>query len=546
MVKPNFILILADDMGFSDLGCYGSEIKTPNLDSLASNGIRFSQMYNSARCCPSRASLLTGLNPQQTGVGHMVNSLTRSDGSPIPGYQGYLNNNCATIPEVLGINGYQTFMSGKWHVGGGYDLLSPQTWTPGADTHPIPTQRGFDRFFGIVAGGGNYFHPLTLMQDDQIIDIDTSDFYLTDAISDSAVSMIEESTKSEEPFFLHVAYTAPHWPLHALDEDIAKYEGNYKTGWDKLRTNRHEELKGIGILDSKWEISPRDSSAIAWNEVSDPNWEDLRMAVYAAMVDRMDQGIGRILSKLKQLSIEDNTVVMFLSDNGGCAEFLAEDSSFPTPSKYSTPTPDGRQVIVGNRSDLRPGADDTFMSYDLPWANASNSPFRLFKRWTHEGGISTPFIVSWPSKINQTSIIHEPTHIMDISATIYEAAEAFYPLEINRNFITPLEGCSFLEAIDNGCWSRNKSIFWEHEGNRAMRDDEWKIVSEIGKGWEIYNMSCDRTEFNDLSDGEKERVQAMVNSYTDWMVRCEVEPWPIAPRKWAPIFNKPHAHWVAQ
>ena len=546
MAKPNFILILADDMGFSDLGSYGSEINTPNLDSLATNGIRFSQMYNSARCCPSRASLLTGLNPQQTGVGHMVNSCTRPDGSIIPSYQGYLNNNCATIAEVLRLNGYQTFMSGKWHVGGGYDLLNPNGWTPGSETHPIPTQRGFDRFFGIVAGGGNYFHPLTLMEDDHLINIDTSDFYFTDAISDHAVSMIEESSESEEPFFLHVAYTAPHWPLHALEEDIVKYEGRYRDGWDNLRTNRHEELNGIGLLDSQWEISPRDPSSMPWDEVPNPDWEDLRMAVYAAMVDRMDQGIGKILSKIKQLSIDEDTVVMFLSDNGGCAEFLAEDSSFPTPSKYSTPTPDGRKVEVGNRLDLRPGPDDTFMSYDLPWANASNSPFRLFKRWTHEGGISTPFVVSWPSRINKSSIVHEPTHIMDIAATIYDAAGVFYPKEINDHSIIPLEGCSFIEAIDNGSWSRDKPILWEHEGNRAMRDGEWKIVSEIGKGWEIYNMSYDRTELNDLVEGERERIKLMTNFYSDWMKRCDIEPWPISSMKWDPGFNKPHAHWVAQ
>ena len=237
---------------------------------------------------------------------------------------------------------------------------------------------------------------------------------------------------------------------------------------------------------------------------------------------------------------------MFLSDNGGCAEFLAEDSSFPTPSKYSTPTPDGRKVEVGNRLDLRPGPDDTFMSYDLPWANASNSPFRLFKRWTHEGGISTPFVVSWPSRINKSSIVHEPTHIMDIAATIYDAAGVFYPKEINDHSIIPLEGCSFIEAIDNGSWSRDKPILWEHEGNRAMRDGEWKIVSEIGKGWEIYNMSYDRTELNDLVEGERERIKLMVNIYSDWMKRCDIEPWPIPSMKWDPGFNKPHAHWVAQ
>ena len=383
--KPNIILILADDMGYSDLGCYGSEIRTPNIDSLAEDGIIFSQMYNSARCCPSRAALLTGLNPHQAGIGHMVSTFGIQSPLHTGPYQGYLNKNCATIAEVLRISGYSTYMSGKWHVGGGYDLINEKSWSAGAEGNPIPTQRGFDEFFGIVAGAANYFHPRTLMKNDTFIDINEDSFYLTDAISDQAVSMIDNASQKDNPFFMHIAYTAPHWPLHALGEDIAKYEGTYKQGWDILRANRHEELKGKKILDTQWDISPRNSSSQAWKTSTDKTWEDLRMAVYAAMIDRMDQGIGKILKKLRELNIEDNTILMFLSDNGGCAEFLAEDSNRPSPSQYSSPTRDGRSINVGNRKDLRPGPDDTFMSYDLSWANASNSPFRLFKRWTHEG-----------------------------------------------------------------------------------------------------------------------------------------------------------------
>jgi arylsulfatase len=380
------------------------------------------------------------------------------------------------------------------------------------------------------------------MKDENFLGIDTSDFYLTDAISDNAISMLEDSSKTENPFFMHVAYTAPHWPLHAYEEDIAKYVGKYRHGWDKIRTSRHEELKGLGILDPKWEISPRDSSSKPWGTVKERDWEDLRMAVYAAMIDRMDQGIGKILDKLRELSLDENTVVMFLSDNGGCAEFLAEETERPTPLQYSTPTPDGRKIQIGNKKDLNPGPDDTFMSYDLPWANASNTPFRLFKRWTHEGGISTPFILSWPKRINEPSIVHEPTHIIDIAATIYDAAQAVYPKEYNGNPITALEGASFLEVIDKGSWNRSDSIFWEHEGSRAMRSGEWKLVSEVGEGWELYNMSEDRTELNNLAEKEKDRLLKMQESYKEWMYRCGVEKWPIPPQTWNPTMHARHAH----
>ena len=542
MNQPNFILILADDMGYSDLGCYGSEINTPNIDSLASTGVRFSQMYNSARCCPSRAALLTGLNPQQTGVGHMVSTFGQPNSITVPAYQGYLNETSATIPEVLKTNGYNTYMSGKWHVGGGYDLTDASTWNPGDKTHPTPTQRGFDEFFGIVAGAANFFHPRTLMKNDEVLDIDTSDFYLTDAISENAVSMLETATKDNKPFFMHVAYTAPHWPLHAYEEDIAKYVGKYKHGWDQIRTSRHQELKGMGILDSRWEISPRDSSSRPWNTVEEQEWEDLRMAVYAAMIDRMDQGIGKILAKLRELELDENTVVMFLSDNGGCAEFLAEETERPSPLQYSSPPPDGRKIRIGNSRDFKPGPDDTFMSYDLPWANASNTPFRLFKRWTHEGGISTPFILNWPQKIKNPSIVHDPTHIIDIAATIYEAANATYPKEYGGNLITPLEGESFLKVTDSANWNRRKPIFWEHEGSRAMRDGEWKLVSEVGEGWELYNMSEDRTELSNLAEKEKDRLSKMRNSYLEWMQRCGVEEWPIPPQTWNPVMHSPHSH----
>ena len=548
MTRPNIILILADDMGYSDLGCYGSEIRTPNLDRLAASGLRFSQMYNSARCCPSRASLLTGLNPHQTGVGHMMDALGPDS------YQGYLNQNCATIADTLRAGGYATYMSGKWHVGGRYDLLDDSRWEElkGGIEYPIPTQRGFDRFYGIVAGSANYFFPRLLMEDDRFIELDPNGYYFTDAITDNAVKMLDENAAAnsaasanggdEKPFFLHVTYTAPHWPLHAHEEDIARYEGKYRDGWDTLRTNRHEELKASGILSDRWEISPRNASAGDWQDERNKDWEDLKMATYAAMIDRMDQGIGRILDKVREMGAEENTLVMFLSDNGGCAEFLAEDTQRPEPSQYASPNPDGTPIRMGNIVGQRPGPGDTFMSYDLPWSNASNSPFRLFKRWTHEGGISTPFIVNWPERIKEPGIVHEPTHISDIAATCIEAAGAQYPTELNGNAITPIEGVSFLDAINTGAWKRNLPIYWEHEGSRAVRIENWKLVAEVGGDWELYHMDEDRTELNNLVEANAPKADEMIALYDVWAERCGVHPWPLSPTARMMSLRNAHNH----
>ncbi|TDD72594.1 arylsulfatase [Jiangella aurantiaca] len=515
---PNVVLILADDLGFSDLGCYGSEIRTPNLDRLARSGVRFTQMYNAARCCPSRASLLTGLYAHQAGVGHMTDDLGA------PSYRGYLNRSCVTIAEALRARGYTTLMSGKWHVGGGYDILNPDRWRPGDATHPTPRQRGFDRFYGIVAGAGSYFYPRTLMRDDEFVPLEDSDFYLTDAISDHAVQMLEEAA-SDKPFFLHVTYTAPHWPLHASDEDIAGYEGTYRKGWDAIRAARHEELKGLGLIDPAWDISPRDASSPPWDDAPDQDWEDLRMATYAAQVECMDRGIGRILTSLRRLGVEENTLVMFASDNGGCAEFLAEDTGTGERFRYDTDPLDGRRMRVGNIAGLRPGPADTFMSYGRSWANVSNSPFRSFKRWVHEGGISTPFIASWPGRVDVPAITHEPAHFVDVFATCLDAAGARYPAENDGHAVTPLEGESFLPLLAGGEWSRQQPIFFEHEGNRAVRIGPWKLVSEFGGGWELYDMIDDRTELHDVSGRCVPRVEAMAARYGQWAERCGVRAW---------------------
>lgn len=515
---PNVVLILADDMGYSDIGCYGAEIHTPHLDRLATQGVRFSQMYNGARCCPTRASLLTGLHPHQAGVGHMVGN------HGIREYQGYLRDDCITIAEALRAGGYRTLMSGKWHVGGSYDPLRPASWNPGGPGHPTPRQRGFDRYYGTLDGAGSYFHPHALLCDDEVVQPAGSDYYYTDAITDHAIEMIHEA--ADRPFFLYLSYTAPHWPLHALPQDIARYVGRYrKGGWDAVRTARHETLKWLGILSDKWDISPRDETAPAWSDVRDKEWEDMRMAVYAAQIDRMDQGIGRVLDTLRELGLAENTLVMFLSDNGGCAEFLNEDG---WATRYATQTPDGQLIRVGNIPGIMPGGPHTFMSYDLPWANASNAPFRLYKHWVHEGGIATPFIVHWPAVIRGGRIVHEPCHIVDIMATVLDAAGVPYPAEYNGHAITPPEGESMLPALRGETWTRQRPLFWEHEGNCAMRDHEWKLVRRYPDDWELYNMVEDRTELHDLAARDRGRVQRMAAEWQEWATRCGVRPWPLA------------------
>ena len=537
--KPNIVVILADDMGYSDIGCFGSEIATPNLDTLAAEGVRFTQMYNGARCCPTRATLLTGLYAQQAGVGHMI-----GDCGVGPAYQGYLRDDCVTIGEVLSSHGYRTCYSGKWHTSPGLPVKGEPEYEPGHPRNPYPRTRGFERFYGTLAGGGGYFYPLALMEQDTRIEPDAEGYYYTDAVSDKAVAMIDESATDGRPFFLHVCYTAPHWPLHALEEDIERYRGRYSEGWDAVRTARHETLKGMGILDSAWPISPRDPNSHDFFDEDDKrrHWNDLRMAVYAAQIDRMDQGIGRILEALRRHGMDENTMVMFLSDNGGCAEFLNEDGDENRwPGKYALTTPPGVTCHVGNTERLDPGGPDTFMSYELPWANASNSPFRLYKHWVHEGGIGTPFVVRWPkgmrsegsdadeSKATAGSIRHRPCHIVDIMPTCVEAAGATYPSEYNGHPIPPMEGESFLPLLRGEAKERERPLFWEHEGNRAVRDGRWKLVSKHPGRWELYDMVTDRTELNDLADRNKPVRDRLAGMYNEWAERCGVLPWPLTP-----------------
>ena len=488
--KPNIVVILADDLGYSDIGCYGGEIKTPNLDKLAKNGLRFTNFYNTARCCPSRAALMTGLYSHQAGVGLMVENLNQ------PGYQGQLHRKCVTIAEVLRMIGYRCYMIGKWHLSRSNNLTTPNdSW---------PLGRGFDRYYGILQGATNYFRPATLTRDNTPIEAPKDGFYLTDAFSENAVQFIHDHQKDHknEPFFLYTAYTAPHWPLHALKDDIARYRGKYREGWDVLRQKRHERMKELGIVDPKWKVPPSDAKP--WDKLNDKEKDDLdlRMAIYAAQVDRMDQGIGNIVAALKKTGQLDNTLILFMSDNGGCAEVIER----------------------GKGGEL--GGPDSFSSYGQGWAWLSNTILRLFKHWVHGGGVSSPLVVHWPEGIPEKSrgqLRKQSGHLIDIMATCMDVSGATYPKDYKGNKITPLEGKSLLPAFDNQPIER-EAIYWEHEGNKAILVKNWKLVSRFPGPWELYDLDADRAETTDLAAREPERVRQLAAMWQAWAERAHVLP----------------------
>jgi arylsulfatase len=533
--RPNIIIILADDLGFSDIGCYGGEIETPQLNALAERGLRFTQFYNTGRCCPTRASLLSGLYPHQAGVGHMM------DDRGLPGYRGDLSRQCRTIAEVLSVAGYSTYMSGKWHV---TPRIGPTLQSEAQSNWPL--QRGFDRFFGTIHGAGSYFDPNSLTRGNQLIAPGTDDFYYTDAITDNAVQFIAEHD-DRRPFFLYLAYTAPHWPMHAKPEDMAKYAGRYHEGWDALRQSRHQRMIEMGIVRPEWPLTPRDSRAKSWQDAPMKAWYERRMEVYAAMVDCMDQGIGRVLDQLKRSAYEDNTLVFFLADNGGCAEEYGsgkraadqdlEPQRMPEgpmrPGQLQTQmtpqkTRDGYRVRQGRG--VLPGPGDTALGYGLEWANASNTPFRLYKHWVHEGGISSPLIIRWPAGIAASSnntLVHDPAHLIDLMATCVDVGQAEYPSEIDGQAIPPLPGISLRPAFQGQPLQRPHPLFWEHEGNRAMRDGRWKLVAKGAQGpWELYDLESDRTELTNLAEQQPDRVQAMAQQWEDWAQQAHAKPWP--------------------
>lgn len=506
LAKPNIILIMSDDMGYSDIGCYGGEIQTPNLDKLAYEGLRFTQFYNTARCCPTRASLLTGLYPHQTGIGHMTNTSEDSSAHDygLPGYRGFLNRNCVTIAEVLKKAGYSTLMTGKWHLG----KQQKDLW---------PRQRGFDKYYGILDGACNYFKPTSprgIVLDNDTVSIHDKDYYSTDAFTSEAMRFIAESREEgkSKPFFLYLAYNAPHWPLQAPKEDIDKYRDRYKNGWQPIRQERFERMKKMKLIDPAWKLSPED--APDWNSLSQDKKNEmvLRQAIYAAQVDRMDQNIGKLVAYLEKEKLIDNTIILFINDNGACAE--------------------GGELGGGRAQNLET-REGFLLSYGQAWANASNTPFRLYKHWMHEGGISSPFIVHWPAGISKKdagNILHEYAFLPDVMATCLDLANAPYPTEANGQVLPKLEGKSLLPLF-KGTYKpiHDKPIFWEHEGNKAVRLGRYKLVLKWKNvkenKWELYDMVADRTEMNDLADKMPERVSEMSAQWQVWADSHGVKPW---------------------
>lgn len=515
--RPNVILIMVDDMGFSDLGCYGGEIQTPNIDRLAAGGVRFSRFYNASRCCPTRASLMTGLHPHLTGIGHMTNppppkQSFHDAGPDFPSYRGSLNRQCVTIAELLKPAGYASFICGKWHLG----MAKREQW---------PLQRGFDRFFGCLSGATRFFHPveprhMTLDNEYQVEPKSTTDraFYTTDAFTDHAIQFItQERSGADRPFFLYLSYTAPHWPHQAHEEDIAKYKGKYMKGWDAVRDQRYRKQRSLGLIDPKWELSPRPDNVPEWSSLGTKKRKemDLRMAVYAAMVDSIDQNVGRLLKSLESNGKLDNTLILFLSDNGACAEG----------------PPMGRGAIM----DPEKRNQQTANNYGAAWAHVSSTPFRLYKHYTHEGGAATPFFMHWPSRIAaQSEWYDSPAQLIDIVPTILDVAGATYPTKAHGSEIPSLRGVSLSASFDGKAIPRTAAMYSEHEDNAFMMDGDWKLV---GRGvsthdgpreelWELYNLADDRTELNELSDTDPDRVRRMADQWLTWAKEDRVYPKP--------------------
>ncbi|MDR1809308.1 MAG: sulfatase-like hydrolase/transferase [Prevotella sp.] len=490
--KPNIIIIMADDMGYSDIGCYGGEIHTPSIDSLAAHGLRYTNFYNGARSCPTRAALISGLYAHKAGMGWMA-AAYEGEG----GYQGDLSKNALTIAEYLKSGGYNTYMSGKWHLSNHQknDQSIRDSW---------PYQRGFEHFFGIIGGAASYFTPNVFSNNKRYKA--PANFYLTDAISDTAVAYINTHNQNK-PFFMYVAYTAPHWPLHARAADIAKYAGQYSIGWDQLRQNRLQKQKNIGLIDDRYVLTPRDASVNAWANESQKNNFAKRMEIYAAQIDVMDEGIGRIVQALKDKGIMDNTLIFFLSDNGACAEQISSGES-------TQPT----------------GEDNTYESYRRAWANASNTPYREYKHFAHEGGIKTPMIVHWPNGVSCPTGGYEHTnaHLIDIYKTIADITQIPYPATYNGNTIIPLQGSSFLPNF-SGTPVQREPIFWEHEGNIAVRMGDWKLVtkptgSNLPGTLELYNLANDPTELHDLAASNSAKKQELWDDWFDWATANDVFP----------------------
>lgn len=534
--KPNVIVILTDDMGFSDIGCFGSEVSTPHIDKLAGNGLMFNHFYNTARCSPSRASLLTGLYPHQAGMGHLS-----TENFSEPGYVDDLSKNAVTMAEVFKQAGYATYMAGKWHIS--------KKITKEGDQSNWPCQRGFQRFFGTLNGSGSFYDPGTLISNNTFI-APGKDFYYTNAISDTAVKFINEHP-AKQPFFFYIAYTAAHWPLHAPEKEVQKYKGMYDIGWDSTRQKRFEKLKKLGIISSKAVLTERGVSIPEWNKEPLKDWQVKRMEVYAAMIDILDQGIGRIITALEKKGELENTIIFYMHDNGGCAEPLNSNQAEIPPTeiqkmgkayaadsvfvgKQPIYTRDG--IFIRSGKGVMPGNADSWVGYGEEWANVSNTPFRLYKHWANEGGIATPLIIHWPNGIKAKGQLRmQPGHLIDIMATCVDIAGINYPKQFNGYEIQPFEGKSLLPAFSNKPIKRS-FIFWEHEGNRAIRINNWKLVARVKKNklftpadeneWELYAMDKDPTETNNLALLYPDKVKKMAAVWEKEAVRTKAKPWP--------------------
>jgi len=497
--RPNIIVILVDDMGFSDIGCYGGEIATPHLDRLAARGIRFTQFYNTGRCCPTRASLLTGLYSHQAGVGHM----TADKG--LPGYVGHLNEQCVTLGEVMQTAGYFTIMAGKWHVG----ARDPAWW---------PSRRGFDRTYACPEGGGFYFQVKkgrSIVRNGKVIHDDDhplpEGWYSTDAWTDEAIGYIDEAVKARKPFFVYLAHNAPHFPLQAPPADIERYRRRYLAGWDQLRRSRYGDQVESGLIEKRWALSPRDDGITPWDDVDAKRRDrmDHIMAIYAATVECMDKSVGRLVQALEQRGVQENTLLLFLSDNGGNAES----------------GPWGR---AQGKGPLGSAASSVFCGKS--WANAENTPFRYYKHYVHEGGIATPLIAHWPAGIPKDrhgAFERQPGHLIDIMATCVDLAGATYPKTFKAQEITPMQGVSLAPAFQGKALGRTEPIYWEHEGNRAIRLGKWKLVARgAGGDWELYRMDADRSELHNLADQHPDRVKEMADKWETFARKAHMLPWP--------------------
>jgi len=512
--RPNVVLVVADDLGYSDLGCYGGELATPNIDRLARAGVRLAHFYTSARCSPSRASLLTGLHPHQSGIGILTN-----DDRP-RGYPGSLSERTPTMAEVLRASGYATAMFGKWHLSAQMTVPDP-SW---------PTRRGFAEFFGTLTGCGSYYQPGTLRRGDEDASSEAlvPGFYYTDAIASAAASYIRAHAGSR-PFFCYVAFSAPHWPLHAPEEDIRAYDGAFEAGWDVLRRRRIERLVDEGLFPDVSLASDRDEREPPFEKARAPEWQVRRMQVYAAQVTRLDAGVGALVEALRETGQLDDTLLIFLSDNGASSEelplvsperFAARSDILPRATRA------GGAIRVGNLPEIWPGPEDTYASYGRAWANLSNAPFRYYKRYVHEGGIAAPFVVHWPAGgLLAGHIERTPYQLTDVLPTVLAATGATYPSR-RASGAPALEGVSMLEALRGGPPAVHP-LFWEHTGNAAIRLANWKLVRAYPGPWELYDLATDPAELRDCAPAQRGVVAELRASWESWAARVGVIPWEV-------------------